>query len=115
MFEGLSDLDFVEAVFSALVLSQTAWHDWSNIVARVKLPKMIEIDTVQDASSCNRHRVEVWMLMLALLTLLLISWRFVEWIVSLLRLSDAGSWRNSQKHALVWVRLCAFFQEPVEG
>jgi len=29
-------LDFVEAVFSAFVLSQTAWHDWSNILARVK-------------------------------------------------------------------------------
>jgi len=42
--------------------------------------------------------------MLALLTLLLIFWRFVEWIASLLRLSDAGSWRNSQKHAPVWGR-----------
>jgi len=42
--------------------------------------------------------------MLALLTLLLIFWRFVEWIASLLRLSDAGSWRNSQKNAPVWGR-----------
>jgi len=65
---------------------------------------MIEIDTVQNASSCNRHRVEVWMLMLALLTLLLIFWCFVEWIASLLRLSDAGNWRNSQKNAPVWDR-----------
>jgi len=65
-------LDLVEAVFSALALSQTAWHDWSNILARVKLTKMIEIDTVQNASSCNRHRVEVWMLILALSTLLLV-------------------------------------------
>jgi len=28
----------------------------------------------------------------------------VEWIVPLLRLSDAGSWRNSQKNASVWSR-----------
>jgi len=97
-------LDLVEAVFSALALSKTAWHHWSNILARVKLTKTIETDTVQNASSCNRHRVEVWMLMLALLTLLLIFWRFVEWIASLLRLSDAGSWRNSQKNAPVWGR-----------
>jgi len=80
----------VEAVFSALALSQIAWHDWSTILARVKLTKMIEMDTVQNASSCNRHRVEVWMLILALLTLRLIFWRFVEWIASLLRLSDAA-------------------------
>ena len=92
-------LDLVEAVFSALALSQTAWHDWSNILARVKLTKMIEIDTVQNASSCNRHRV-----VLALLPLLLIFWRFAKWIASLLRLSDAGSWRNSQKNAPVWGR-----------
>jgi len=43
-------LDLVEVVFSALALSQTAWHDWSNILARVKLTKTIEIDTVQNAS-----------------------------------------------------------------
>jgi len=44
------------------------------------------------------------MLMLALLTLPLIFWRFVEWIASLLRLSDAGNWQNSQKNAPVWDR-----------
>ena len=94
----------MEAVFSALALNQTAWHDWSTILARVKLTKMIEMYTVQNASSCNRHRVKVWMLMLALLPLLLIFWRFAKWIASLLRLSDAGSWRNSQKNAPVWGR-----------
>jgi len=62
-------LDLVEAVFSALALSQTAWYDWSTILARVELTKMIEMDTVQNASSCNRDRVKVWMLILALLTL----------------------------------------------
>jgi len=76
-------LDLVEAVFSALALSQTAWHDWSTILARVKLTKMIEMDTVQNTSSCDRHIVEVWMLILALLTLRLIFSRFVEWIASL--------------------------------
>jgi len=94
-------LDLVEAVLSALALSQTAWHDWSPTLARVKLTKMIEMDTVQNASSCNRHRVEVWMLILALSTLRLIFWRFVEWIASLLDLSDAVNWRNSQKNAPV--------------
>jgi len=39
-------LDLVGAAFSALALSQTAWHDWSTILARVKLTKMIEMDTV---------------------------------------------------------------------
>ena len=62
-------LDLVEAVCSALALSQTAWYDWSTILARVELTKMIEMDTVQNASSCNRDRVKVWMLILALLTL----------------------------------------------
>jgi len=38
-------LDLVEAVLSALALSQTAWHDWSTTLARVKLTKMIEMDT----------------------------------------------------------------------
>ena len=52
-------LALVEAIFSALALSQTAWYDWSTILARVKLTKMIEMDTVQKASSCNRDRVEV--------------------------------------------------------
>jgi len=52
-------LDLVEAVCSALALSQTAWYDWSTILARVKLTKMIEMDTVQNASSCNRDGVEV--------------------------------------------------------
>jgi len=28
-------LDLVEAVLSALMLSQTAWHDWSTTLARV--------------------------------------------------------------------------------
>ena len=94
-------LDLVEAVLSALALSQTAWNDWLPTLARVKLTKMIEMDTVQNVSSCNRHRVEVWMLILALLTLRLIFWRFVEWIASLLGLSDAVNWRNSQKYAPV--------------
>ena len=97
-------LDLVEAVFSALALRQTAWYDWSTILARVKLTTMIEMDTVQNASSCNRDRVEVWMLIVALLTLRLVFCRCVEWIVPLLRLSDAGSWRNSQKNASVWSR-----------
>jgi len=96
--------DLVGAAFSALALSQTAWHDWSTILARVKFTKMIEMDSVQNASSCNRHRVEVWMLILALLTLRLVFCRCVEWIVPLLRLSEAGSWRNSQKNASVWSR-----------
>jgi len=85
-------LDHVEEVFSALALSQTAWHDWLTILARVKLTKMIEMDTVQNANSCNRHRVEVWILILSLLTLRLVFCRCVEWIAPLLRLSDAGSW-----------------------
>jgi len=59
-------------------------------LTRVKLT-MIEMDTVQNASSCNRHRVEVWMLILAILTLRLILWRFVQWITSLLRLFDTVS------------------------
>jgi len=42
--------------------------------------------------------------MLALLTLPLIFWRFVEWIASLLRLSDTGNWQNSQKNTPVWDR-----------
>jgi len=71
-------LDLVEAVFSALALSQTTWQDWSTTLVRVKLTKMIEMDTVQNASSCSRRRVEVWMLILAFLTLRLIFWRFVE-------------------------------------
>ena len=65
-------VDLVGAAFSALTLSQTAWHDWSTILARVELTKMIEMDTVQNARTCNRHRVEVWMLILALLTLRLV-------------------------------------------
>jgi len=69
--------DLVGAAFSALALSQTAWHDWSTILARVKLTKMIEMDTLQNASSCNRHRVEVWMLLVALLTLRLVFCRCV--------------------------------------
>jgi len=97
-------LDLVGAAFSALALNQTAWHDRSTILARVKLTKMVEMDTVQNASSCNRHRVEVWMLIVALLTLRLVLCRCVEWIVPLLRLSDAGSWRNFQKNASVWSR-----------
>ena len=36
---------------------------------------------VQNVSSCNKHRVQVWMLILAILTLQLILGRFVEWIV----------------------------------
>jgi len=94
-------LDLVEAVLSALALSQTARHDWSPTLAGVTLTKIIEMDTVQNASSCNRHRVEVWMLILVLLTIRLIFWRFVEWIASLLGLSDAVNWRNSQKYAPV--------------
>jgi hypothetical protein len=82
-------LDLVQAVLSALALRQTAWYDWSTILGIVKSTKMIEMDTVQNASSCNKHRVEVWMLILAILTLRLILWRFVEWIASLLRLSYA--------------------------
>jgi len=41
------------------------------------------------------------MLILALLALRLIFWRFVEWIASLLGLSDAVNWRNFQKNAPV--------------
>jgi len=44
------------------------------------------------------------MLILALLTLRIMFWHFVEWIASLLRLSDAVSWQNSQKNAPVWDR-----------
>jgi len=84
-------LYLVEASVSALALCQTAWHDWLTTLTRVKLTKMIEMDTVQNASSCNRHRVEVWMLILAILTLILIIWRFVQWITSLLRLFDTVS------------------------
>jgi len=36
------------------------------------------------------------MLILAILTLRLVFWRFVEWIASLLHLFYAVSWRNSQ-------------------
>ena len=94
----------MEAVLSALALCPTAWPDWSTTLARVKFTQTIEMDTVQNANSCNRYRIEVWMLILAILMLLLILWRFVQWIASLLRLSDAVSWRISHKNVPVWCR-----------
>ena len=73
IFDELSDFGSCESsIFSFFGALPIAWHDWSTTLVRVKLTKMIEMDTVQNASNCNRHRVEVWMLILAFLTLRLI-------------------------------------------